>query len=194
MTNDEQIELINKTITKHYNDFKKKMKQFCFLNGLTYSDDVLHQTILKVLEMANKRGLSDYTEKGIMGYIFQSYKLNTYQEHLQEQKKKIDDNINVFNLDIIDKEYSEESKQFADLATVYLLKKVKENFDLLTYSVWRIRYLVKVNGEELNYKKIKEMTNIKDVRKRIVDVNKWIRDNITLEEINQAITNNEIFK
>lgn len=144
--------------------------------------------------MANKRGLSDYTEKGIMGYIFQSYKLNTYQEHLQEQKKKIDDNINVFNLDIIDKEYSEESKQFADLATVYLLKKVKENFDLLTYSVWRIRYLVKVNGEELNYKKIKEMTNIKDVRKRIVDVNKWIRDNITLEEINQAITNNEIFK
>lgn len=37
------------------------------------------------------------------------------------------------------------------------------------------------------------MTKIEDTRRRIVMINKWIRENITESDIKKAIQNNEIF-
>lgn len=54
--------------------------------------------------------------------------------------------------------------------------------------------MVTIDNQELNYKKIKQMTGIEDTRRRIVMVNKWVRENITQKEINEAIQNNKIFK
>lgn len=53
--------------------------------------------------------------------------------------------------------------------------------------------MVTIDNQELNYKKIKQMTGIEDTRRRIVMVNKWVRENITQKEINEAIQNNKIF-
>lgn len=193
MTNDEQLQMFYDVVENNYNDFKKKMKQMCFINHITYSDDVLQETILKVAEMIIKKGLKDTTEKGIMNYLFRSYKLNTYQEHLQNQKKRIDENVDYQTLEIEDVPYDESHFNYSKLASIYMLNRVKQEFGELTAAIWRLRYMVKINGEELNYKKIKQMTNIQDVRKRIVEVNRYIRDNITEQDIKDAIKNNEIF-
>lgn len=63
----------------------------------------------------------------------------------------------------------------------------------LQFGIWRLRYMVTIDNQELNYKKIKEMTGIQDTRRRIVMVNKWVRENITQQDINKAIKNREIF-
>lgn len=79
------------------------------------------------------------------------------------------------------------------MASKYILNKIKEQFDPTSVGIWRLRYIVTINGEQLNYKKIKEMTKIEDTRRRIVMINKWIRENITESDIKKAIQNNEIF-
>lgn len=193
MTQDEQINSFYSLLSSQYNDIKKKYKQFCFLNGLTYSDDVLHSTILKVVEMVNKKGLSACNDKEIEHYFFKAYKLNTYQEHLQEQKKNIDNNVNPFDLNIVDEQYDESHYNYARLASVYILQKVKQEFGELTAAIWRLRYLVRVNGEEMNYKEIKRLTKIHDVRRRIVEANRWVKENIKKEDIDNAIKLNQIF-
>lgn len=193
MTKEEQIKSFYYLLSNNYNDLKKKYKQFCFLNGLTYSDDVLHSTILKVVEMVNKKGLNASNDKDVENYLFKAFKLNTYQDFQQEQKKRVDDNINPFDLNIEDVEYDESHYNYARLASVYILQKVKEEFGELTAAIWRLRYIVRLNGNELNYKKIKELTKIQDVRKRIVEVNRWVKNNIKKEDIDNAIKLNQIF-
>lgn len=145
MTNEEQLELYYSVVNKNYTAFKKKMKQFCFLNHLDFDEDTFQETILKVAEMTLKRGLKDTTEQGIMSYIFMSFKLNTYQTHLQESKRKKDDNVDVFKLDLEDIPYDESQKQYADMAVHYILNKVKEAFDPISAGVWRLRYMVTLN-------------------------------------------------
>lgn len=197
MSNEEtyvkDLETFYEVIERNYIGFKKKMKQFCFLNHITYNEDTLQDTIIKVAEMIIKRGLKDTTEKGIMGYVFSSFKFNSYQTHQQKSKQLKNDNIDPFDLNIIDEPYDEAPAQYADMASKYILTKIKEEFDPISVGIWRLRYIVSINGEQLNYKKIKEMTKIEDTRRRIVMINKWIRDNITEKDIKEAIKNNEIF-
>lgn len=193
MRKEEQIETFYSLLSNNYNDIKKKYKQFCFLNHITYSEDILNDTVLKVVDMINKKGLAANNEKEIESYFFKAFKLNTYQEHLQNQKKRIDENVDYQTLEIEDVPYDESHFNYSKLASIYMLNRVKQEFGELTAAIWRLRYMVKINGEELNYKKIKQMTNIQDVRKRIVEVNRYIRDNITEQDIKDAIKNNEIF-
>lgn len=169
------------------------MKQWAFLNHLTFDEDVFQDTIVKVAEMTLKRGLKDTTEQGILNYWFQALKFNTYQQHLQESKQLKDYNIDPFELDIEDIPYNEDNVQYADMAAHYIFKKIKEVFDATTVAIWRLRYMVTIDNQELNYKKIKQMTGIEDTRRRIVMVNKWIRENISQKDINNAIKNQEIF-
>lgn len=193
MTKEEQIDLFYKFLAENYSQIKKKYKQFAFLNHIDFNEDVLQETVIKVVDIINKKGLKDTTEKGIENYFFQSFKFNTYQQHLQDSKKLKDDNIDPFELNIIDEPYDEAPAQYADMASRYILNKIKEEFDPISVGIWRLRYIVSINGEQLNYKKIKEMTKIEDTRRRIVMINKWIRENITESDIKQAIQNNEIF-
>lgn len=105
----------------------------------------------------------------------------------------IDDNIDPFELDIEDTQYNEDNVQYADMATHYIFVKIKEVFDPITVGIWRLRYMVTIDNQELNYKKIKQMTGVEDTRRRIVMVNKWIRENIKEKDIKTAIKNKEIF-
>lgn len=71
MTKEEQIELFYSFLSKNYKDLLKKYKQFCFLNNMTFSEDVVQETIIKVVDIINKKGLNDTTEKGMENYFFQ---------------------------------------------------------------------------------------------------------------------------
>ena len=181
--NEEQLKTFNKVISEHWEEYRKKLKQYCFLNQIEFSEDVMIETYIKMQSIIQRKGLKDDSEKGILSYFFLGFRNNTYQEHLQNQKRLIDDNINPYDVDIIDEEYDDSKEQFNDLVRIYLEKIIKENFDLITYSVYRLRYLYRFNGKELNYKQIKEITGISDTRRRLVEVNRWIKENVTLDDI-----------
>ena len=132
MTKEEQLDMFYSFLSKYYKDLIKKYKQFCFLNHMTFDEDVLQETVVKVVDMINKKGLKDESEKGIENYFFQAFKFNTYQQHLQNQKQLKDLNINPFDLEIEDIPYSEENVQYADMAAHYIFQKIKEVFDLVT--------------------------------------------------------------
>ena len=145
MTKEEQIKVFYQLLSKNYNDIKKKYKQMCFLQGITYSEDTLQDTIVKIVDIIQRKGLKAQTEKEIENYLFNAFRYNLYQEFLQESKKKKDDNIDPFDLEIEDTPYSDEQAQYADMATKYIFNKVKEEFDAVTVGIWRLRYMVTVN-------------------------------------------------
>ena len=189
MTNDEQLSKFYSIINNQYVEFGKKMKQFCFFNHIDYDEDTLQDTIVKVCEKIKKKGIKDTSEQGMMNYLFTSFKFNTYQSHLQNQKKKIDDNINLNDLEIIYNPYNKENEEISTIKCNYIKEQVQQYFDLISYSVWRLRYFSKIDGKEPNYKRIKEITKVSDVRRRIVMINKWIRTNIKEDDINNYINN-----
>lgn len=145
MTNEEQLDVFYSFLSKNYKDVVKKYKQMCFLQHLTFNEDTLQDTIIKVADIITKKGLKGKTEKDIENYFFNSFRFNLYQEHLQEGKRKKDDNINVYLLEIEDTQYDESVKQESDIATHYLFNKIKEEFDATTVAIWRLRYMLTIN-------------------------------------------------
>lgn len=184
---EKQLEVFYNFLTSNFNKVKAKYKQFCFLNHIDFNEDTLQDTILKIAEKIKKDGLKAQTEYEIECYLFQSFKFNTFQTHLQEGKRLIDDNIDYQTLELIDDDYNEDREQFIDFIKKVLEKEIQKEFDTISFCIWRLRYLVTINGETLNYKQIKEITGIRNTRSRIVKVNQFVRDNYSLEELKKCI-------
>lgn len=71
MTNEEQLQLFYNFLEKNYTQLQKKYKQMCFLNHMTYDEDTLQDTVIKVADIILRKGLKDESEKGIENYFFQ---------------------------------------------------------------------------------------------------------------------------
>jgi len=142
MTKEEQLEMFYSFLSKNYKDVVKKYKQMCFLQHITFDEDTLQETVIKVADMINKKGLKGETEKDIENYFFNSFRFNLYQQHLQDQKQLKDLNIDPYDLELEDIPYSEDNVQYADMAAHYIFTKIKEVFDPVT-----VRYLaIKIHG------------------------------------------------
>jgi hypothetical protein len=70
------------------------------------------------------------------------------------------------------------SDLWRDYATLYIMLKVEENFDNESFYLFRLKTL-----GNLTYKQIREKTNIKAIRKKILEVSSWVKQNVTKEEI-----------
>lgn len=188
----DEVDKFNQVISQHYEEYQRKLKQFCFQNALTYDEDTLQETYLKVQDIISRKGIKDNTEQGILNYFFLSFRNNLYQAHLQTQKKLVDANVNVYDLLLLDEndsEKEEQRRQYADLARQYILKQVEENFDSISYSIFRLRYLLLIDGKSLTFNQIKELTQVPDTRKRLLEVQAWCKRNITKDDINNYIKN-----
>lgn len=87
---------------------------------------------------------------------------------------------------IKDKEYISADRKvvndlYDDYRTMWLISHVCENFDPKTCYCFRVYYLVK----GMTYRKLSEMTKMKDAKTRVVEVNRYLRENI--EEIQKKI-------
>ena len=74
------------------------------------------------------------------------------------------------------------SDLYKDFATLYLMKKVESNFDNEHFYLFRVKELT----PGMTYKKLSESTNLKGVRQKVVEVKKWLQQNVTKEDINNA--------
>lgn len=181
-------ENLNYFISNSFNDIRKKYKQFCFLNGLTYDDDVLHETYLKVRNIIINKGLKDESLKGIESYFFKAFKKNTFLNYQNNMKSKIvsdDDNqVELNNLkyvDDIDNRF--ESEHFDEFVRNYILNIIQLNFDSLSTRVWRLKRLVTFNNKSLTYEELRKMTHILDCKKRVITIDKWLKSNVSLKDI-----------
>ena len=70
---------------------------------------------------------------------------------------------------------------FEDYSLIYILEQVENNFDTITFYCFRLKTML-----PCTYQRLRELTKVKDCKKRVVKVNKWLRENMTRQDIYNA--------
>lgn len=65
-----------------YDRMKQHIKRFAEGRGLIWSEDVFHDTLLKMRAIEDKKGgeMDDNTERGLDNYLFMAYRTNALRE------------------------------------------------------------------------------------------------------------------
>lgn len=178
-------------INDHYCELKNKYWKFCQEKQYTWDEDIFSDTILKCYDTIAKKGLKDKTAYGIESYFFKSFKNNTLLEPIYSRNKKRDYNINSDNInDIYENWYNENlddarvkivNDLWKDFATLYIMTRVEEHFDNEHFYLFRIKTL-----GNLTFKQLAEISKIKASRLKCIEVMRWIKENITKEEIKKV--------
>lgn len=186
-------ELFIKTIGEMLPILKPKMKAYCNSMNKQWSEDVFMQTILNCYNaIARKGGLADKTEKGIENYFFNSFYTNIKREALYSRNAKRDNTNDLFgkyehyqgtNLTESEKV---ESDLYKDFAVLYLLKRAEQQFDPETFYLFNLKFI-----GQYTYKQLQEHVKAKAIRQRVAEVKRWLKENVTKEEIDDAFN---IFK
>lgn len=175
-------------ISQHYDELKCKFKEFCRLNNLDWDWDIFQDTILKCHELIGRKGLDNKTPYGIESYFFMSFRNNIKREKQYARNTKRDLNMKAETVAELYEQWYNNTMQTArekvlhdlwnDYATLYIMSKVEQNFDREYFYLYRLKTL-----SLMTYKQIRAHTNLKAVRKKILEVSAWVKTNITKEEI-----------
>lgn len=143
-----------------YEDNRKKWKTRLSKMGLSFDDDIFHDTLLKLYDYFN-----DYPYTGdIDGYWYQAFVNNTRRDSKYSYHKR-DDEVDV--LKYLDEQPYEPPRVYSDLFRG--LCKYEDDID---YHLFRIYILNKVGYDELEV-----LTGVKDVRNRIRRIRMKLDDN-----------------
>ena len=161
-----------------------RMKYFKMANDLNYNvnEDMLNDTILACYNSIARNNLSDTTEQGMRNYLFRAFKVNLNAISNYDKRKDVVDDLTALAEQYEyqgEATYNKIKKQvFEDYSVIYLLNKVEDNFDTITFHCYRLKTML-----PCTYQRLREITKIKDCKKRVVKVNKWLRENITEKEV-----------
>lgn len=178
-------------LSDNYEAQKRKLSAFCMNSGVTFDEDVYSDTALKVYEKICNEGSADPTPTGFENYLFKSFRNNIIREKQYARIARMDDNyfdvIDVIYDDYANKEKETETEKlkndlWKDYATLYLMNKVEENFDAEHSYIFRLKTFL----PKMTYRKLREETNLKNIRQKYIDVKRWLKDNITKDEIKNA--------
>lgn len=186
----EEAQIFINTMGKLYEEVKKTMKAFCFNKKKPWSEDLFQDTLVKCYDSIVRNGLRDKTENGCKNYFFMSFKTNIIRETQYAYNKLRDSNIDndivkdLYEAYVNEFEITEEEKikqdLYHDFILQYILKKVENNFSLIDYRLFSIKTFY-----QCTYKKLKSLTHITDVKKRIQNINEWLINNIDVHEVNE---------
>lgn len=175
-------------ISEGYEKYKKLWIKYFQEKNVIFSEDIFNDTILKCYELIKNKGIKDSSFEGCWNYTFMAFNMNTRRESLYARNQYLDENVDVF--DYLDKFENGENdlenkinlQHLNDYSTTYLLKKLEKNTDLITFSCFRLYYLL----PKMTYHKLKEITNVKDCKKRVLEARDWLKNNVTEQEILNA--------
>lgn len=162
-----------------------RMKYFKMANDLNYkvSEDMLNDTILACYNSIARNNLSDTTEQGMRNYLFRAFKVNLNAISNYDKRKDVVDDLSALAEQYENQgeaTYNKIKKQLIeDYALIYILEQVENNFDTISFNVFRLKTML----EKCTYQKLRDITKVRDCKKRVVKVMKWIRENITKQEI-----------
>lgn len=166
----------NEFISKYYEILKKKWTKYLYDRGQKFDEDIYHSTIVQVMQKAEN--LEDKSEKGYANYLFKAFQNNIkrdklYHCNLLRDFNYDDDAITTFLEYQHDESFNDKVMRdtYISFITNIILSDISENFDLITFSVFRI-YLL----NSLTYKKLCEITKVKDCKKRISSVKKYLKE------------------
>lgn len=172
-------------ISQNYNNLKQVCKDVCKRNKEQYSEDALNDTVIQVHKIIQKKGkLDDMSDNGIMRYFVRSYVNNLRMEKRYAYHKKRDYNITQeeFNDRYEQSLSSKRDKIIKDLledfSVLYIMKLVELNFPPEQLYLYKLKMIC-----NKTYKQIHDETRIKKSRDKIIEVNKWVKQNLTRDVI-----------
>lgn len=172
-------------INDNYNNIKHICHQLCIKNKEAFSEDILNDTVIQIHKIIKKKGqLNDMSCSGITNYFVRSYVNNLRCEKRYAYVKKRDQNISQeeFNERYEQSLSSQREKIIKDLledfSVLYIMKLVELNFDSEHFYLYKLKMLCKKT-----YKEIHDQTHIKKSRDKIIEVNKWVKKNLTRDII-----------
>lgn len=170
-----------------YNDY---IELFNAMFG-QYASDLFHDTILKIhsslrhngLRKLNGKDVDEETKKRMLrDYMFISIKLNNITKKQDEAKRRGIFQSDNDGVDMVDSE-SSDAKVRRDLLKDYMVMRiidiVEDNFDDISFRCYRLYSLL----DGMTYAKLKQLTGITNCKQRVVDIKKWLRDNVDEEEL-----------
>lgn len=172
-------------INQNYNNLKQVCNDVCKRNKEQYSEDALNDTVIQVHKIIQKKGkLDDMSDNGIMRYFVRSYVNNLRMEKRYAYHKKRDYNITQeeFNDRYEQSLSSKRDKIIKDLledfSVLYIMKLVELNFPPEQLYLYKLKMIC-----NKTYKQIHDETKIKKSRDKIIEVNKWVKQNLTRDVI-----------
>lgn len=179
-------------VASHYYDIKDKLTMLSGRNGYAFSQDAMQEAILRCHTAITKKGYMNDTS----AYGIESYLIRAYVNYIREEKRacvnsKRDLNFNSDNIhDTYDAWYNQNNTDAAtkiqsdlkkDFSVLYLMTRVEDEFDQEHFYLFRLKMLC-----DITYKQLADITKMKGVRQKVCEVKKWLQDNVTKEEINNA--------
>ena len=175
-------------VNTNYKYLKRHLQSWAYNTHRTFDDDIFQDTIVKIYNLIEKNGKAkDSSDYGFECLFFRAYSTNLDREQQYARNKLRDDNSNLseqyeqFKSNQLTPEEKVLSDARKDYSIRYILTKVEDNFDMVTFRLFRIKLFY-----GCTYKKLVEMTKIKDAKTKVSKVNKWIKENVTKQEINEA--------
>lgn len=143
-------------------------------------EDCINETILCCYESIKRNGLKDLSGQGMRNYWFRSLMTNC---NIVDNYDKRKDGGSIPS-DIL---YEPPSNKVSldmrkDFSVIYLMDKAEEKFDTITFSCFRLKHLV----PGMTYSRLREVTKVKDAKKRTLEVMHWLKDNVSEKEIDEA--------
>ena len=119
-----------------------------------------------------------------------SFKFNIMRDKLYSRNKARDRNVtdingayeNYCNNNLKTAEEKIANDLFCDFATTYILNKVEENFDSVSFYLYRLKVLV----PKMTYKKLQTITKYKSVRQKVCTIKRWVKENIKIGDVRKA--------
>ena len=185
-------------VGKNYETIKSKLKLLSNQHKQPYDDDAYHEVVIRCHNAIKKKGfLKDKSDYGIQSYIIVSYFNYLREIKRAAHNKKRDRNFDSDNIDEVYEQYYTkhntsvtnkiQNDLYKDFAILYIMEVVEENFDNEHFYLFKVKHLSK----DMTYKKLAEKTKIKGARQKVLEVKKFLQENVTKDIINKAF--NEIF-
>ena len=174
-----------KAIGECYEEYKKKyFKMFSDLN-YNFTEDIFNDTIIACYNSIARNNIKDKSLQGYRNYLFRSIKINVNAISNYDKRKDVVDDLTALAEQYEtqgEAAYSKIKKQlFEDYVLIYILEQVENNFDTISFNVFRLKTML-----PCTYQKLREITKVKDAKKRVIKVNRWLRENMTIQDIYNA--------
>lgn len=179
-----------RTCAKYYNEYQGKFYKFARDNGFSPEEDLYNHTLLCCYESIARNGLADKTDQGVLNYFFKSWKTNLnirdkYEKRLSEVN---DDELTNLAEEMMSDEPTTEMtvkrQLFSDYCIQTIFSMVEQNFDEVSYNCFRLKHLC----DGMTYQKLASITGVKDVKRRCVQVRKWLQDNVSKNDLRKAFS------
>lgn len=175
------------TIANNYEKLKDACQNVCNRNGEKFDEDIFQDTVVKVYDIAEKKGgLDDQTESGVLNYFVRSFVNNLREINRYAYRKKRDFNVTdeeimqLFERSLSNPDEKIMHDLLEDFSVLFLTKQVELNFNDEQYYLYKLKFLC-----GLTYKQIAQKTNIPKSRDKILEVKRWLNANFTRKIIKE---------